>query len=111
MLILAPAETLWLQAYQNLLATEFPGCVEEIGIFGSKARGDARADSDLDVLVMIRDGDWCFKEALTQPGYDLAIGTDVVPSLHVYTVAEWEQLRKHASAFREVVERDRVTVS
>jgi uncharacterized protein len=110
MLILTPAETLWLQAYQNLLATEFPGCVEEISIFGSKARGDARADSDLDVLVVIRDGDWRFKEALTRPGYDLAIGTDVVPSLHVYTVAEWEQLRKHASAFREVVERDRVMV-
>jgi len=110
MLILTPAETLWLQAYQNLLATEFPGCVEEISIFGSKARGDARADSDLDVLVVIRDGDCRFKEALTRPGYDLAIGTDVVPSLHVYTVAEWEQLRKHASAFREVVERDRVTV-
>ena len=64
----------------------------------------------LDVLVVIRDGDWRFKEALTQPGYDLAIGTDVVPSLHVYTVAEWERLRKHASAFREVIERDRVTV-
>ena len=70
---------------------------------GSKARGDARADSDLDVLVVIREGDWHFKEALTRLGYDLAIGTEVVPSLHVYTVAEWEHLRKHASAFREVV--------
>jgi hypothetical protein len=55
--------------------------------------------------------DWHFKEALTRPGYDLAIGTDVVPSLHVYTSAEWEQLRAHASVFRDVVERDRVPVS
>jgi hypothetical protein len=31
-------------------------------------------------------------------------------SLHVYTVAAWERLRKHASAFREGVERDRVTI-
>jgi predicted nucleotidyltransferase len=82
--------------------------VEEISIFGSKARGDARADSDLDVLVVIREGDWRFKEALTRPGYDLAIGTEVVPSLHVYTVAEWEHLGKQASAFWEVVERERV---
>jgi|RhiMetdeSRZDD1v2_1073273.scaffolds.fasta_scaffold514023_1 predicted nucleotidyltransferase len=110
MLTLTPAETAWLLAYQTHLKKAFPGCVEEISIFGSKARGDARADSDLDVLVVIREGDWRFKEALTRPGYDLAIGTEVVPSLHVYTVAEWEHLGKQASVFREVVERDRVTV-
>jgi predicted nucleotidyltransferase len=110
MLTLTPAETSWLHAYRHLLETRFPGCVEAISIFGSKARGDARPDSDLDVLVVIRDGDWHLKEALTRPGYDLAIGTDVVPSLHVYTVAEWEHLRTHASVFREVVERDQVPV-
>jgi predicted nucleotidyltransferase len=109
MLTLTPAETAWLLAYQTHLKKAFPGCVEEISIFGSKARGDARADSDLDVLVVIREGDWRFKEALTRPGYDLAIGTEVVPSLHVYTVAEWEHLGKQASVFREVVERERVT--
>lgn len=108
MLTLTSAERSWLQAYQTHLKTEFPGCVEEISIFGSKARGDMRADSDLDVLVVIREGDWHVKEALARPGYDLAIGTDVVPSLHVYTITEWEQLRAHASVFREVVERDRV---
>jgi predicted nucleotidyltransferase len=108
MLTLTPAERSWRQAYQIHLKTEFPGGVAEISIFGSKARGEARADSDLDVLVVIREGDWHVKEALTRPGYDLAIGTEVVPSLHVYTSAEWEQLRAHASVFREVVERDRV---
>lgn len=110
MLTLTPAETAWLKAYRKLLETQFPGCVEEVSIFGSKARGDARPDSDLDVLVVIYDGDWHLKDALTRPGYDLAIGTDVVPSLHVYTIAEWERLRTYASVFREVVERDRVTI-
>ena len=84
MLTLKPAEHSWLQAYQTYLKTEFPGCVAETRIFGSKARGDPRADSNLDVLVVIREGDWYVKEALTRSGYDLAIGTDVVPSLHVY---------------------------
>ena len=108
---LTPAEASWLQSYQMLLEREFPGRIEEISIFGSKARGDAKSDSDLDVLVVIREGNWDFKEALTRPGYDLAIGTDVVPSLHVYTIAEWAQLLKQASVFREAVERDRVTVA
>jgi len=110
MLTLTPAEASWLHAYRQLLDTQFPGCIEEVTIFGSKARGEVRPDSDLDVLVVIRDGDWHRKETITRPGYDLAIGTDVVPSLHVYTVAEWEHLRRHASVFREVIERDRVSV-
>ena len=38
----------------------------EISIFGSKARGEARTDSDLDVLVVIREGDGYVKEALTR---------------------------------------------
>ena len=108
MLTLTPAESSWLQAYKSHLQAEFPDCVEQISIFGSKARGDAGADSDLDVLLVIREGDWRFKETLTRPGYDLAIGTEVVPSLHVYTTAEWEQLRAHASVFQEIVERDQV---
>ena len=55
MLTLTPAERSWLQAYQIYLKTECPGCVEEISIFGSKVRGDAKADSDLDVYTA-RDG-------------------------------------------------------
>jgi predicted nucleotidyltransferase len=30
----------------------------EMKLFGSRARGDARKDSDVDVLVIISSGDW-----------------------------------------------------
>jgi hypothetical protein len=33
--------------------------------------GEARPGADVDVLVVIRDGNWHRKEALTRPGYDL----------------------------------------
>jgi hypothetical protein len=35
--------------------------------------GEARPAADLDVLVVIRDGDWHRKEALTRPGYDAVV--------------------------------------
>lgn len=37
-----------------VLQNEF--CVSKIGYFGSYARGDFREDSDLDVIVEVRDG-------------------------------------------------------
>lgn len=72
-LTLTPAETVWLHAYRKLLETQFPEDVAEIRIFGSKARREARPDADVDVLVVIRDGNWHRKEALTRPGYDAVV--------------------------------------
>jgi predicted nucleotidyltransferase len=104
-------EQAWLDAYRKELAEQFPGLVEQIIIFGSKARGTATPDSDLDVLLIIREGDWRLKDALVAPGYDLAVGTDVVPSILVYTEQEWEDRRRLHAPFWQTVDRDGVRVS
>lgn len=104
-------EQAWLEAYRKELAEQFPGLVERIIIFGSKARGTATPDSDLDVLLIIREGDWRLKEALAVPGYDLAVGTDVVPSILVYTKQEWEDRLRLRAPFWQAVDRDGVRVS
>lgn len=100
----------WLEGYQKALEEQFPGLVERVIIYGSKARGTDTPDSDLDVLLLIREGDWRLKRALTAPGYELAIGTDVVPSIQVYTLAEWQRMGERRSVFREAVERDGAAV-
>jgi predicted nucleotidyltransferase len=110
MMKLTPAEREWLEAYQRTLAERFSGAVLDLIVFGSKARGDDRPDSDLDVLVVIRAGDWAAKDAFRVAGYGLAVGTDAVPSIQVYTAAEWEQLRERGSVFRQAIERDGVPV-
>lgn len=110
MLTLTAEEQAWLEAYRNALREQFPGLVQDIIIFGSKARGTARPDSDLDIVLVLRNGDWHLKRAVTLPGYDLSIGTDVVPSLQVYTTAEWQELREQQSVFQEVVARDGISV-
>ena len=107
---LTPEEQAWLDAYRQALAQQFPGLVEHIIIFGSKARGTATPDSDLDLLVVIREGDWRLKDAVAQPGYLLAIGTDVVPSLIILTVEEWEMHRKRQAPFWLTVTRDGIVV-
>ncbi|MCZ7624455.1 MAG: hypothetical protein C3F12_07815 [Candidatus Methylomirabilota bacterium] len=110
MMKLSPAEQAWLDAYRRTLAERFPALVEEIIVFGSKARGTATADSDLDLLVVIREGDWRLKDAVAQSGDHLAIGTDVVPSIIVLTREEWETHRKRQAPFWLTVTRDGVAV-
>ena len=107
---LTAEEQVWLDGYRQTLAQQFPGLIEQIIIFGSKARGTATTDSDLDLLVVIKRGDWRLKDAVTQPGYSLAIDQDVVPSIMVYTMEEWEQRRTDEAPLWQMVNRDGVVV-
>ena len=104
-------EERWLRSYRQTLAQQFPGLVEQVIIFGSKARETATADSDLDILLVIRDGDWRIKDLVTEPGYELSLGTNVVPSIMVYTQEEWEQYGRDEAPFWQTVTRDGVVVA
>jgi predicted nucleotidyltransferase len=53
---LTAEEELWLESYREILSKQFPGIVDQIIVFGSKAKGTAMEDSDLDLLLVIRDG-------------------------------------------------------
>ena len=110
MLKLTPEEQQWLDTYRKILDEQFPGLVEDIIIFGSKARGTATDDSDVDILLIIKEGDWRRKQAVAEPGYMLSIGTDVVPSFIIYTKGEWEDRRKGRAPFWQTVTRDGVAV-
>jgi uncharacterized protein len=99
-----------LDSFRRALRERFGDVVKSITVYGSKARGDATEESDLDLLLVIEEGDWRLKWDIADVAYDLAIGTNVVPSVHVYTLAEWDHLREVESVFRDEVERDGVLV-
>jgi len=110
MLTLNSNEKIRLENYKNLLDERFPGLVRELIIFGSKARGDAREDSDLDVLMIIKEGDWRFKDKIADMGDEMAIGTHCVPTILIYTEAEKDLRIQRQSSFFEVVQQEGVSV-
>ncbi|MGH8546011.1 MAG: nucleotidyltransferase domain-containing protein [Gammaproteobacteria bacterium] len=110
MLQLRAEEQAWLDAYRAALDKEHRGAIQEMLIYGSKARGQAHADSDLDVLLIVRDEARRLKRDLRWIGYMLAAKTDVFPSILAYTQEEWESRRQSGSSFRKAVERDAVRV-
>ena len=55
MLQLTADEQAWLDSYRAALDKKHPGAVHEMLIYGSKARGQAHAESDVDVLLIVKD--------------------------------------------------------
>ncbi|MFQ5683870.1 MAG: nucleotidyltransferase domain-containing protein [Candidatus Binatia bacterium] len=110
MLELTREEQEWLDAYREALEKKRPGAVQEMLIYGSKARGQAHAESDLDVLLIIKNEAERHKRELRCIGYLLAATAEVLPSILAYTQEEWESRKKSGSTFRQAVERDAVRV-
>ena len=107
---LSRIEKSWLAAYRRAIVKVWPGAVVRLSIFGSKARGDSGPDSDLDVLLIVKDEAASFKREMRRVGYLLAATGETVPSIVVYTESEWESRKRTGSPFRRNVERDEVRV-
>jgi uncharacterized protein len=103
-------EQTWLDAYCQVLKEQYPSIVERMVIYGSKARGDDHPDSDLDVLLIVKNEVAHLKRQLRRIGYELAATSDAVPSILAYTQDEWETRRERGAPFQQAVERDAVPV-
>lgn len=81
--------------------------VEEIRLFGSLARGEARPGSDADVLVVLDETRLPFLERMSRYMLrDCGIGVDTFP----YTRAELLRLAEHSPRFYRALSGEAVTL-
>ena len=59
-------------------------------VFGSRARGDATAGSDLDVFLVVDDIDPELREKISEVAWEIGFDNDVVLSTFVVTVEQLE---------------------
>ena len=110
MLTLHPEEQAWLDEYREALKREHADAVLHLVVYGSKARGDAHDESDIDLLLIVRDDAADLMRPLRRLGHELAIPSLVLPSIMAYTQSEWNRLQNYRSAYHAAVEREGVAV-
>lgn len=104
-LALLENEQAWLDAYRARMDEKFSNLVEEVTVYGPRARGDLRPGTRLWTLIISSKGDWFQKDAVGGQGHMVDMeGFFVAPVIMVYTRDEWlERERAGSDLFRAVM--------
>ena len=82
----------------------------ELRLFGSKARGDDRPDSDIDVLVIVAPDDWHICDTVYDIATDVLLEADICISPKVISKGLLAQLQRENASFARNVNKDAITI-
>jgi predicted nucleotidyltransferase len=72
-----------LKEFVNQLEQQFGDRIEHVWLFGSKIRGDADAESDIDLLIVVQQADWATQRAIVQLAFQIDMTYRTVLSPHI----------------------------
>ena len=71
-----PDERHWLEEFRDTLRAGYGNAVEKALLFGSRARGDWRTESDIDVMVIVRDEAAGSQESIADMAIEIAFDAE-----------------------------------
>jgi len=80
--------------FTTLVQDQFPGRILSLTLFGSKARGDADAESDIDLLLLVDEESNPLRSELWRIASDISLEHNVVLSVRVYAQTRWAASRR-----------------
>jgi len=101
---LSSTERAALAELKEILARQFD--VQDIRLFGSRARGMGSPESDLDLFIVLSRVDWEIEKAIYTLCFELSVKYNLLLAPVLYSRAEIEDSRIQATPFYRVIQRE-----
>lgn len=95
-----------LKMFEDVVASLGTAEVERVTLFGSYARGDARGDSDVDVLVLVEKRTKELLDILYEGVFEVLLKHGTHLSLKVIPVEVWERMKGRGEPFVRFIEQE-----
>jgi predicted nucleotidyltransferase len=108
---LSPKE--W-QAVQKLLSqikAAYGKQIRQAMLFGSKARGNASKDSDIDILLLIEKETWELRDEIVGIAADINLEADLLIDVRVIGIERWQQMAKIQSGLYRTISEDAIPLA
>lgn len=89
---LAEKEEKAIRTFITRLKSMYAGEVLGVVLYGSKARGEATADSDIDLLLIMQSDNWSTRDTVTRIASQVSLDYDLLLSTHVVSLVRWQMM-------------------
>lgn len=93
---------------EKLLAEKVP--LEEIRIFGSRARGDFSSESDLDVCLILRETSLEIEAQISRLAWEVGFEHQIIITTVEYTPEDWYNSPLKESPFIKAIDQEGITL-
>ncbi len=98
------------EEFKRRIEDKFSGEILKVLVFGSKARGNATEESDIDVIVVTSSEDWRKGDKIREIGYELDEEIDYKLSIQVISKSHIDYLKRNNFQFIKNVEIEGVAI-
>ena len=88
----------------------FDGQLIAVVLFGSRARGEAEPDSDMDVLVVMSDDDLEIRKEIRYLAVEVWLEHGIYLSTRVCSMAHWHRLEELQTLFFQNIHQDGISL-
>jgi predicted nucleotidyltransferase len=109
---LASVERQGLESLLHQLREHFPDQIQQVILFGSKARNDSGLDSDTDLLVLVKDETWTLRRAIWKLAARVELEHDnLLFNIQVISVERWQAMTRAGFSLCQSVAHEGITLS
>ena len=100
-----------LETLVQRLHTRYDDKIQSVVLFGSKARGDARSDSDIDVLVVLTSDDPHLRSKIRRLAARVSLEYDILISLFAVSRSHWENLSSYRFPIYQAIQAEGIALT